>query len=562
MKKAQCIILSLVISLSLLSGCKSPTTETTKDPNADPIKGTSIKFHLPEDPDTLSPWISEQGGRMSIIPCIYQSLFNWSDDFTGLDPVIAESYEHTDANHTTIKIKDSVYDSAGNQIKGSDVAFSVNSAITAGVFAATSIMDNCVATGDLEVKITWNIDIADSLSGFTEAIRRIYIVNQAAYEAVGANYSSKPIGTGPYVVSEALPGATYTLKRSDNYWQSGEDNLPATSKANVDQITFVVITEQSQQAVALETGVVDIVGIPTADLYLFEEGGANAADFTLKMLNSLGGTLLKFNCAENINTSLFANYDSIDYSNYTSPCSNINFRKALAYSFDINEIIKGVYLGRAAAMNSYGGNLDSADYNKEWDNADYYGVNLDKAKEYLAIALKELGKKEAKDISIILHCRANDIYRTMATILANSFQKLGIGCTIDTTDIRFITLDPTTWDVELKDLIASPSFTTLTWADAYGDVAWSDRSVQGVYNWCYIHDDKLEEFSTVGRTAGGYSKKLVEDAREYVIFEKCYQLMLTCSETPWGFRTDSFVDVVFNFANYPLPQACTYTWNL
>lgn len=155
----------------------------------------------------------------------------------------------------------------------------------------------------------------------------------------------------------------------------------------------------------------------------------------------------------------------------------------------------------------------------------------------------------------------HDTSKALATLLVNSFAKIGVDCAIDTSDIRNITVDPTIWDLEIKSLIADPSFTSLSWADAYGDVAWSNEEVQGVYNWCFIHDDKLEEYNVVGATVAGYSQELIEEARNYVIFEQCYQLMLTSANNYYASRTDTVSELVCNYASYPVPQACIYKWN-
>lgn len=575
MKKAICIILSVVFVLTMITACGSSSNETTTKATsgsseqsggsagseASGISGTSVVIAIPEDPDTLSPFISGQQGRDYVCQVFYQPVFDWDSSEGVLTPVIAESYEHTDSSHTVIKVRDNVHDSAGNAITASDVAFCIKSAADSGNYQELSIVKDAEATGDYEVTVTWGIDIKESLEGFQGAMNRVNVVNQEAYEASSDGFSTKPVATGPYVCTDVVSGSTYTFEADPNYWGKDIADLGPRSKTNVEKITFSVITEESQRSVGLETDVVDFSSIPSGDAYLFEEGGADAADFILDARTSVATTTLKFNCAEHINTLLFSSIgDSIESEDYTAVCSNANMRKAIAYAIDVDEIIQGTYGGRAIAVNSYGGSPLCSDYDPAWDSEDYYDVDIAKGKEYLAKALDELDMT-ADQVNIVLHCNTRDTTKTTATIIANDIEKLGIKCTIQTSDVRAETVDPTIWELELKDSICTSGYIPLTWTDAYGDISWENDEVQGKYNWCFVSDDKLEEYNVKGEQASYYSQDFIEEARQYVIYDQCYQLMLTNATEYYAADNSKFTKVVFGSNGVIIPQSSTYTWN-
>lgn len=77
------------------------------------------------------------------------------------------------------------------------------------------------------------------------------VVSQKSYEEIGG-FADKPIGTGPYVVSEYVSGAHLTLKANDKYWQTAELR-DSNHKANVETIEYDIIAEASQHVIALST---------------------------------------------------------------------------------------------------------------------------------------------------------------------------------------------------------------------------------------------------------------------------------------------------------------------
>lgn len=113
------------------------------------------------------------------------------------------------------------------------------------------------------------------------------IYDKDAYSA--DSYATNPVGCGPYKVTEFVTGASVTIERDPNYWQTDESLLASAKKQNVEKCIFKIILEDAQLALALETGDVDAVNYVSADnLQFFMDDNGNALDgYTVQPFNSI-----------------------------------------------------------------------------------------------------------------------------------------------------------------------------------------------------------------------------------------------------------------------------------
>ncbi len=75
-----------------------------------------------------------------------------------------------------------------------------------------------------------------------------------------ASLATQPVGTGPFIVQEYLPGDRMTVTKNPDYWRQDEagNQLPY-----LDEIEFRVIVDSQVRQQALESGDVDLIA--TAD---------------------------------------------------------------------------------------------------------------------------------------------------------------------------------------------------------------------------------------------------------------------------------------------------------
>ncbi|MBQ1311782.1 MAG: ABC transporter substrate-binding protein [Blautia sp.] len=369
MKKVFALLLAGTMVLSMGSAALAEEAGTKQ----------SLSIAISSDFGTMAP------GYMSGVAgyTVYETLF--LADGTG---VLADSWEFPDDTHMLVHLKEGIHDSEGNPFTADDVLYSLdlmhNDFISA-MYIPFIDFENSEIIDDLTVSIATTEPNVDAW----KLMYDIKMTTREAYEASGDGMASLAVGTGKYKMVEYIPSSTIKLVRNENYW--GE--VPAA----YDNLTFYIITESSQRAIAVESGQCNVaVEISASDFNrLNEEGTFNTA--------KVGGFTqynLYYNCSE------------------YSLCSNEHLRRAISYAVDgdtINTVVfKGLY-GHA-----YGtGAVNCSGQDLSWIE-DYYETDLDKAKAELEEAGIPAGTK------LVLGCPANDINLQMAQVVQGMVSQIGL----------------------------------------------------------------------------------------------------------------------------------------
>ena len=425
-KRLTAIILALLLVGGCLAGCgqtAEPAGEKPAQTDA-PVEDAYIKVNvgIDGDPGAFGPWLGTGvNGRIAIQIELYEALFSL-ETFGGEPiPCLAEGYEQIDPYTYRVKIHENIYDSAGNHITADDVVFSFETAAAQGNCATYLTSYAGIAkVDDYTVDLTLN---STEIGGFLNTTTFIYIVSQKAYEADPDGFAMKPIGTGPYVLKSFTPGSGAILVKNENYWQ-GENPQNLYGKQNCDEIEYKVITESAQFPIALETGVIDFSNnVSQSDLYLFDNNDA----FQVISRPAALAEILQYNCSEK------------------SHCQDINLRKAICYAIDTEAILISVFEGNGAVCKTYGsGNY--SDYQKSWENEDYYEYDVEKAKEYLA-------NSSYNGETLRLMCVPGDKYTRTCELIQSYLSDAGINCEIlvyDGTLFNTYRFDDTQWDISMQ----------------------------------------------------------------------------------------------------------------
>jgi peptide/nickel transport system substrate-binding protein len=132
-------------------------------------------------------------------------------------------------------------------------------------------------------------------------------------------------GSGPFKVKRIEPNTLYELETDDKYWKGW--TMP--EKERLGGIVYRIITENSSRRAALARGEIDIAGSLSPEDFDQLKGVKGVVTDSMP---GMGGFGLKFNTR----------------GKYTS---DINVRKALAYAFDYDALIK-IYNGNARLLDS------------------------------------------------------------------------------------------------------------------------------------------------------------------------------------------------------------------
>lgn len=218
---------------------------------ADPA-GT-VRVAIGSDPATFDPHFNDLPTGNTVALLVYEGLFRL-DAENNVIPNLAASHEFSSDGLTlTVKIHPGKTFSNGDPLNAEAVAASFNrmldpqvGSIYRGLYAS---IKEVVATDDTTVEFR----LAEPNGHLLLLLAPIpaSVVNVKAIEAMGAEHSRKPVGSGPYVVESFVGGERYRLVPNPAY----KGDYPATLEA----IEFSVVPEDGSRMALIETGDVDIV---------------------------------------------------------------------------------------------------------------------------------------------------------------------------------------------------------------------------------------------------------------------------------------------------------------
>jgi peptide/nickel transport system substrate-binding protein len=203
--------------------------------------------------------------------------------------------------------------------------------------------------------------------------------------------NTKVVGAGPFVLKTYQPDEKIVLVKNPKYWDAQAIKLSG--------ITFLNVPSGPQQLNALESGEVDVEGIPSAD---FPE---------LKNLKNL----------QTSSTFADANYFFIPVCKSSGPLANVKVRQALNYATDRVAINNALLFGKGVPAWSLFPQT-SAYYDSSLTNL--YAYNVKKAKQLLA----EAGYPHGFSTTIMPLPEADT--DQLATVLQSEWKQIGVKLTI------------------------------------------------------------------------------------------------------------------------------------
>lgn len=525
MKKKQ--LMAVLLTAAMVSGtvctafAEEDDTSDVQIQSAVPVESATqadkVVIAVDDDSFTIGPWGNDSSVRDWTENTIwahlcYRPFIGAMLENDELQMVAAKSVTKVDDTTYDVELFDNIVDSEGNAITAQDVVFSYDKLKELGFVSEISLYyDSAEATGDY----TLTLHLASDAEGAIEAVLcDCSIADEDWYEnASDDEINSTPATTGAYIVTDMKTGSGVTLEAKDDYWKS-EDRAD-TEFENVKTIELRCITEASSRSIALENGEVDMAEISSDEVGRFEDND----DYNItKYLNGMSQYLI-FNCSDN------------------SPCGDQNVRLAVAYAFDAYNM--SLSAGQCVMSHDVAPNL-APDYVQAWDEEDYFGMDIDKAKEYLAAAGYD--DSNPLEISLLVSSQApQQPYVALQSMLAEA----GIVLTIDSQDRaarQAIQNDPTAWDTsEYSNSISD--FTTTYWNDLFGG------STQ-----CFVEDEEMQ--SLLAAAIADRSEENMNAFHNY-IKDQAY-IVGFYTEVRSIVTASGLTDICLQNLN-PVPNAMTFT---
>ncbi|MER9763423.1 ABC transporter substrate-binding protein [Mesorhizobium sp. M0138] len=243
-------------------------------------------------------------------------------------------------------------------------------------------------------------------SGYSFPVMREKDADRPATEQVTAN-----IGSGPFKFNSALakPGANFTYHKNETYVPRREapDGFAGGKVTKVDRVIWEIIADEQTAFAALQSGEVDFLGAPSADLYSAIKSDSNLA---LQVLNSSGDVyFMAMNCLQ-------------------PPFDNVKARQAMLHLIDQEAFMRTTFPpdNISAVKSMFGhGMLYSNDENTGWFKK---GGDPEKARQLL----KEAGYDSEK--VVILDPTDWSPANNACQLLAATLRKIGVNAELAPSD--------------------------------------------------------------------------------------------------------------------------------
>jgi peptide/nickel transport system substrate-binding protein len=270
-----------------------------------------------QDVVKLDPGISQATVDVFATNLIFGRLVNYDRDMQNPLADVAESWSVASDNVTyTFKIRRGVLFHSGRELTADDVAYTFHRGVEIGPkgrFAGYLVsMESYKATGPYEFQIKLKQPDASFFSNL--AAPSVSIVDQKSIDQI----ETRPVGTGPYMFVEWVPGDHVRYRKFPKYWNQ------ARLAALPDEIVTNVITEDLTRIANLKSGQVDVATSIPAQLR--------------KDIQSTPGVHL-------VGQDFSAAYACIDFNLRHPPFDNKKLRQALAHAVDRAAINKNVFFG-------------------------------------------------------------------------------------------------------------------------------------------------------------------------------------------------------------------------
>jgi peptide/nickel transport system substrate-binding protein len=388
MKKALTLLVVLVLTLTTITGCAKKPPET---PVVETPKRNDITIGISSVITTLDPMVIFDKQQFLLNSAIFDTLVRL-DEKGQPQPILAEKWEASaDGLQLTFHLKKGVKFSNGEDLTADDVVFSIERffKLPIGMYFGL-FLGKIEKVDDYAVKFT----MPAVYEGTFSALGRYIPILPKDYTEAKGDISLAAIGSGPYVVSEFIPGSEVKLVRNEAYHGTA---------AGIEKVTLKFIAETSTRIIALESGELDVVLDPA-----FED-----------RQSLMSNSKLKFEEVESYGRFIIA------VTQY-GKTADAKFREAIRSAINAEEIMQVMVDGYGTAIKS---TLPPSVYKDYQGLVDMTSYDLDNAKKLLAESTFDVNTDELT-ITVL-----DPITGKIAEVIQNQLGKIGVKAKIDRIDI-------------------------------------------------------------------------------------------------------------------------------
>ena len=306
-------LLAGILSLSLL--CSLTACGGNSDAS-DPTKKDTLTVVTIDDIGSFDPHEGTGFEHHQVTRQIYETLVV-RDENMELQPWLATDWEWEDDVTLLLHLREGVKFTNGEELKASDVVFTIEHALTHNTAAAVQFshidLEKTEALDAHTVKVVLTGPFPTQVENFENPLASI--INEKAFNDFNGEYGTveSAVGTGPYIPTQYNVGDSVVLKANEDYW------IPDQPK--IKNVVFRFIQDSASRAIEAETGGADIVyDIGVNDIERLKSN----PKLTYVNADGLNTCFIAFNCKDAI-------------------LSDIRCRQAIWYGIDLPAAIQIAY---------------------------------------------------------------------------------------------------------------------------------------------------------------------------------------------------------------------------
>jgi peptide/nickel transport system substrate-binding protein len=291
-------------------------------------QGDKLTVAIGIDPDTIDPMRQTTTTVQNIVQMVVETLVHVDTDGK-VQPLLATSWQTaSDGLSWTFTLRSGIQFTDGEPFNAAAAKASLDRDLTpgntcplCGPFRSVKSID---AVDETHLRLNLKQPVAPLLGLLTEVTFGFVAPNTIQQGTDTFKDQEKPVGTGPYLLTDRVKGDHVTLSRNDKYWGT---------KPNYKTQQFKIVPEAASREALVRAGQADVILLPpVSDIPAMQK------DSTLKVILAPGDRtiFLAFNTQDPVQPLL----------------QKPEVRQALNYAVNKDQIVKSILFGAATPMDA------------------------------------------------------------------------------------------------------------------------------------------------------------------------------------------------------------------
>ena len=317
------IVFLLAAFLYLASSLPVSAEEKTDDPPAMPETGDSILLGSLAEPSNLIPQLSTDAASHEVSGLIFVAPLRYNKNFE-IEPWAAESYQSLEnGKRLRFTLRKDIRWSDGTALTADDVEFTYRLMIDPST--PTAYVEDYLAikkftkTGTYSFEVEYEKPFARALMTWMGAILPRHLLE--GQDLRTTSFARHPIGAGPFMLKEWLPGNRLILQASNSYFEG---------RPYLNETVFRIIPDRSTMFLELKANRLDFMDLSPQQYLRQTDGGNWNRDWRKYRYLASMYTFMGYNLSHPF-------------------FKDVRVRQAISFAIDRDSLIKGALLGQGLA---------------------------------------------------------------------------------------------------------------------------------------------------------------------------------------------------------------------